>query len=544
MSGFVTTKFPISKRNVSLGDSFLLNAALTQRSLVACLSCRSRRKKCTVDPGQKKCRNCKNKSIECKWDQISNIPAKESDLESEDAMENIYENMFYNNDQTKPQFVCSTQPLSLLLSRDSYLCFDGDFFGLYYPWRGLENEVHVESRQDTALRKFVDSQGAFVVPSAMERKRLILLFLTNLYPLFPVVSRKSLENTSLVPLILLNAIMLCATRFDTKVDQVPVRTRLKQFYERCRLLELVEHNKIVLIQSYLLLSIHEEGISGARDSKEYITKACNLCGELCIHNISGTNDISELSSSELNNSVRIKYWKGLLRRLFWVSFSLDRLVSATSGREMYYDRQDLIIDELSMEDFEAGHFQVSDLATCSKMVSLANLVERVQCSHYRPPTRRTVDTQLKGDILSWSLDENIANKLIRKLLEVYHAYIAILTFRCQIDTVGLILKSRDSGTLGLFDKEENLPLQEYSIKIMYLAASEPLVHHVLVVHAVLHVIALNQLEFNTASHGEKPENYYAEVSGMAKEVLTDLREYWWFAGAALRLCNVIWELNI
>lgn len=130
-------------------------------------------------------------------------------------------------------------------------------------------------------------------------------------------------------------------------------------------------------------------------------------------------------------------------------------------------------------------------------------------------------------------------------MEVYHAYIAILTFRCRIDTVGLILKSRDSGALGLFDKEERLPLQEYSIKIMCLAASEPLVHHVLVVHAVLHVIALNQLEFNTSSYSsDKPENYYAEVTGMAKLVLTDLRKYWWFAGAALRLCNVIWELNI
>lgn len=512
---------------------------------MACLSCRSRRKKCIVDSGQKKCRNCKNKSIECEWDKIARIPAQESDLETDEAMENIYENMFHNNDQTKPQFVCSTQPLSLLLSRDSYLCFDGDFFGLYYPWRGQENEVHVESRHDTALRKFVDSQGAYIVPSAVERKRLILLFLANLYPLFPVVSRKSLEDTSQVPLILLNAIMLCATRFDTKVGQVPTRTRLKQFYERCKLLELVEHNKIVLIQSYLLLSIHEEGISGARDSKEYITKACNLCGELCITNISGTNDISELSSSELNNLVRLKYWKGLLRRLFWVSYSLDRLVSATSGREMYYDRQDLIIDDLTMDDFEVGEYQVSDLATCRKMVSLAKLVERVQCSHYRPPTHRTVDTRLKDDILNWNMDENIENELTRKFLEVYHAYIAILTFRCQIDTVGLILKSRDSGTLGLFDKEERLPLQEYSIKIMYLAASEPLVHHVLVVHAVLHVIALNQLEFNTASYdSDKPENYYAEVTGMAKVVLTDLRKYWWFAGAALRLFNVIWELNI
>ena len=512
---------------------------------MACLSCRSRRKKCIVDSGQKKCRNCKKKSIECKWDEFANIPAQESDLESDDAMENIYENMFYKNDQTKPQFVCSTQPLSLLLSRDSYLCFDGDFFGLYYPWRGQENEVHVESRQDMALRKFIDSQGAYIVPSAVERKRLILLFLTNLYPLFPVVSRNSLEDASQVPLILLNAIMLCATRFDTEVGQVSVRTRLKQFYERCKLLELVEHNKIVLIQSYLLLSIHEEGISGARDSKEYITKACNLCGELCITNISGTNDISELSSSELNNLVRLKYWKGLLRRLFWVSFSLDRLVSATSGREMYYDRKDLIIDDLSLDDFEPGEYQVSDLAACNKMVSLAKLVERVQCSHYRPPTHRTVDTQLKNDILSWTSDENITNELIRKLLEVYHAYIAILTFRCRIDTVGLILKSRDSGALGLFDKEERLPLQEYSIKIMCLAASEPLVHHVLVVHAVLHVIALNQLEFNTSSYSsDKPENYYAEVTGMAKLVLTDLRKYWWFAGAASRLCNVIWELNI
>lgn len=454
-----------------------------------------------------------------------------------DGMENIYEDMFYNNDQRKPQFVCSTQPLSLLLSRDSYLCFDGDFFGLYYPWRS-QDELPVVSKQHEAYKKFAESQGAYEVPCKLEQNRLMQLFLTHMFPLFPVVPRVSLKNTDEIPLLLLNALMLCATRFDT-TGTIPIRARVQQFYNRCKLLENIEQNKITLIQSYLLLSINEEGISGARDSKEYITKASNLCGELCITNISGANDLSQ-SLSEQTNGVDLKYRKGFLRRLFWISYGLDRLISATSGREMYFDRRDLIIDDLVIEDFEPDENRMSDFAACKEMLKLSMLVERVQSSLYRPPIHRDEDTGLKQDILDWKIENlDLIPSSIAKLLMIYHSYIAVLTFRCQIDTVGLILQRNGSGIRKISDEDF---LQQFSTKIMELTKSENVVHHVLVVHAVLHVIALIELESNvTNDKDELYHRYYTEMTESANVVLENLKKYWWFAGAALRLCNIIWS---
>lgn len=486
-----------------------------------------------MDGGEQTCRQCQKKSVVCKWDQELEKPTSTA-RKQEDGMENIYETMFHNR-QNQPQFVCSTQPLSLLLSSDSYLCFDGDFFGLYYPWRGLDNTNIKDTSRMSAFKKFIDSQGAYIVPPVSEQNRLIRLYLDNLYPIYPIISREVVKNTSKIPLLLLNAIMLCASRFDTG----NIRSRLKTYYDRCKLLELVEQDKIVLIQSFLLMSVHEEGISGASDSKEYITKACNLCGELCITNISGANVISDLGGSQLSSFVKLQYSKGLLRRLFWISFSLDRLISATSGREMYYDRQDLIVEELTIDDFEPSESQVSDLVACRAMLSLGSLVERVQCSLYRPPAHRSVDTNLKEDILNWKLSGQIRPE-VRTFLKIYHAYVAILTFRCLIDTVGLILQKGGGGTASL--DTESFPLREYSKRILTLAQSSSIKHHVLVVHAVLHVIALNQLERNAdSSAGSKL--FHGEVREMAKDVLMRLEKSWWFAGAALRLCTEIWRLE-
>lgn len=87
------------------------------------------------------------------------------------------------------------------------------------------------------------------------------------------------------PLLLLNAMFLVATRCRPG----DVRERCQELFERCKLLELLENNKIVLLQSYLLMSIHEEGINGSSLSKEYIVRACNLCGDVGLTTLSGSN---------------------------------------------------------------------------------------------------------------------------------------------------------------------------------------------------------------------------------------------------------------
>lgn len=180
-----------------------------------------------------------------------------------------------------------------VIEQGFFLCFDGDDFGLYYPWRGIDSDQFSEKNIDEDFKSYLSGKGAFVVPPIQEQRRLIQIFLENVYPLYPVAGRNILNDIRRIPIMLLNAMFLSAIRFDTSEDRSNIRSRSNEFYERCKLLELVETNKITLIQSYLLLSIHEEGMEGATSSKEYITKACNLCGELAITNMGGSNGVSK-----------------------------------------------------------------------------------------------------------------------------------------------------------------------------------------------------------------------------------------------------------
>lgn len=476
-------------------------------------------------------------------------------FDKEDERERIYESIFQNSDQRKPQFICATQPLALLLSRDSFLCFDGDDLGLYYPWRGVHEENNYENNHlDEEFKKFLRSKDAFSVPPIQEQRRLILLYISNIYPFYPVVDRKSLDDIKSIPLILLNAIFLSAIRFDSLQNEKDIRPRLHHFYQRCKQLELLETNKITLIQSYLLLSMHEEGINGATSSKEYVTKACNLCGELAITNISGSNGISMSSNQadHLHSSFKkVLYGKNFLRRLFWVSFCCDRLVSATCGREMYYNVADLMIDELTLIDFNEGEYQQSDYMIFRSWIRICRLIDRIQCSLYRPPKNRTTnDWTLEEDLFSFVIDDaNLIEVKFQKFLLLSHAYVCILYLRSKVDAMSLMVNSIELSGEQVKSRGNYIDqIHYYSSEIVEIAESTEVIHHILVVHAIVHVIALMQLESKTyINERDKAKTnfglYFSEMMNRCAALLERSRGYWWFAGSALRLCKVIFSYN-
>lgn len=434
--------------------------------------------------------------------------------------------------------------MALLLSRDSFLCFDGDDFGLYYPWRGIDNDHIDEKIIDEDFKNYLSSKGAFVVPPIQEQRRLLKIFLENVYPLYPVAERDMLNDIKTIPIMLLNAMFSSAIRFDTAEDKSNIRNRSNEFYDRCKLLELVETNKITLIQSYLLLSIHEEGIEGATSSKEYITKACNLCGELAITNMGGSNGISknqENKDNELSSFKKVHYRKRILTRLFWVSFCCDRLVSATCGREMYYNPADLMVDSVELDDFDAGEDQESDFAIFSSWCSICKLIDRIQCSLYRPPHNRTLlDHNLEADLLNWYIEnESQMKESFKHSLKIYHSYAFILYLRCKVDSISLIVGGSELNNIEGGATSRHMPLiHHYSSLIVDLIESNKFIHHVLIVHAILHVIALIQLE-SKMQFEDNGELYYKSMMGRSIKILENFKDYWWFAGAALRLCKVV-----
>lgn len=527
----------------------------------ACDSCKRRHKKCIIRSGESECELCVRRSLKCSLKHpSSNILKDESGKDKESLMkfkDQVYKLMFENSGDTNLQFVCSTQPLASLLSKDSFLCFDGDFFDLYYPWSGINDErINTESIVNADLFKYIDSQGAFVIPPLQELKRLIKLYLDHIYPFYPVIERNQISNLRDVPLMILNAIFLSAIRLDVSQSKKDVRKRAECYYNRCLLLEKIQTNRIVLIQSYLLMSIQEEGMEGARYSKEIVTKACNLCGELAITNMGGSNgiDFKEYSSilgkqRRESDTKTTNYPRSLLKRIFWTAFCCDRLVSATCGREMYFNSADLMVDELSLEDFELGEYQQSDYSCFVSWLSICRLVDRIQCACYRPPPNRTSnDRALAHDLFNWKPENEYSIKeSLGNFLNIFHAYAMILYLRCRIDPITLIV---DSGGMGKSESvNENIhSVHSLSESIINMMSSNGLKQHILVVHAVLHAFSLIQLESKSRAEDVSQANVqfekrYGHLMRRSKEVLNNLKDYWWFASAALELLKLVLENN-
>lgn len=487
------------------------------------------------------CKQCSERNIKCEWKNAT-TSKNTVDYFSENSEEHVFAKMFRDNDQTRPQFVCSTQPLALLLSRDSILCFDGDAYGLYFPWRGSDQAL-VE--RESELTNFLEKKGVFQLPPVAEQRYLVGLFLDNLYPFYPVVNRNILEDIHNVPLILLNAIFLAAVRFDKRMPKSEIRPRLSEFFHRCKWLEMTESNKVVLIQSFLLLSIHEEGMEGPTSSKQYISKASNLCGELAITNLGGIMG-NYMFGAPLGKSRGYNYSKQLLSRIFWCTFCLDRMVSATSGREMIFNRKDMLVDPIRESDFDCSRSQKADHAIFSSWLGICELIERIQCALYRPPQNRSIDSTLSSDLIRWSpphVELESYDKCIT-FLRISHCYAQLLHLRSAIDSITLMLGEAGEPQ----HSAQSILGQIHSCSRETLGLVNPpyLIHNVLVVHVILHVVALLQLECKINSDtapGSEFASYYHDMSTDSLLKLTGLKDYWWYAGTALLLCQEVFELS-
>lgn len=414
------------------------------------------------------------------------------------------------------------------MSKDSLLCFDGDNFGLYYPWRQLSD---ANDSVDREIVTYVRSKGAYELPPALEQRRLVQLFLETVYPFYPVVPREQLKSINEIPLILLNAILLSVVRLDTTKKPEEIRDYCDTIYHRCKLLELLETNKVTLIQTYLLLSINEEGLDGANLSKQYISKACNYCGELALTTISATSKSSlspQSSQTDLHTLGGRQYTESLLRRICWTAFACDRLVAATSGREMYFNLLDWNVDDLVIGDFEV----TEEFDIFTNWLQIAKFIDRILSSYYRPLKGRVLDTTLKEDLINWTPTTQRANA--ENLLSIYHEYALILYLRCQIDPITVIGSEFEQDSGEFFQL-----IRSCSTQILQLASSQSLIHHIMVVHALLHVISLLRVESKIRTI--KNNEYYIQTKTKSFDLLEKLSRTWWLAASSYRLCLEVFK---
>lgn len=330
------------------------------------------------------------------------------------------------------------------------------------------------------------------------------IFINKIYPFFPVIEiSDNKDSLNKFPPLLLNAIFLVASRCLPQNDNKdnnnnnnqPIRERCQELFERCKLLELCENNKIALIQSFLLMSIHEEGINGSSLSKEYITRACNLCGDLGITTLSGSNGTA-VQDTQHRVYKKLYYDKSILIRLFWISYACDILSASTHAREVYYNMNDVFIDDVPKEFPEL-----------IKFVELLTLLYRTLGSHYRPHKGRIIDEKLFTDIQNW-------NSLVdHPWLKLLYSDICMINLRCEVDPITLDPQLINSLQIQ-FDNVANI--DPFWFKF-----------HIVGVHSLLHVTSLLNLL------GNNDENL--DTNNKIKTRLEDLKEIWWLAASGLKL---------
>ncbi|CCH45102.1 putative transcriptional regulatory protein [Wickerhamomyces ciferrii] len=508
-------------------------------------SCRKLHRKCLVEDEEKVCQRCIKAKAQCRWengdgngdvgvngDESESVHQKrqfddDNNADNADKLskkqkiimklskdEHLYANVLQSSRATS-QFITATQPLAPILSRDSVLSLDGEVLGLYCPWRNVyfEPRDKDEYKIDKELKSYLNKKGAFIIPQISEQRRLIKLFLDNVYPLYPVVNRNILENLSNEPLLLINSMMLAGVKYDPFLQNYDYRIRAEEFKSRCKYLQMIETNKVTLIQSYLLLSINEEGPEGANLARECISKAILLIMELGIHNLAVAEhfDMMKTDKSDIKTMFRLNYDRNLMVRLFWTSYCCDRIASATSCSAMLYNIDDLIIEEPFLKNFDDfENYQISDYELFKRWYSLILLFERVIKTVYRPPGRRALnDSNLELDLLNWGIRNlnatlPIESKFIR-FLKVSHAYCNLLYLRCKIGLLDLI----ESNNINkpVFHSNES-PLSTAGMYYVYKFSNDIIeslkfsfnndcIEHILNVHSTLHVLVLIHLEIES-----------------------------------------------
>lgn len=470
------------------GDAFKKR----KRTFRACERCRKRRIRCQPGSGTA-CVLCQDANVECEWsDFTAQQPAESRQKQDED----VYETALSGS--INSQFVCATQPLAALLSKDPVMSVDGETLGFYLPWKDPSTRI---KNIDPDLYIYLKAKGTFRLPPLKTQQRLIALFLEHVYPLYPVVDRSSLKKLSTVPPLILNAIMLAATRYDDTIENR--RTFAKELHKRCDLLTQVERDKIIVIQAHLLMSIDEEGTQGANVSSELIWRTANLCIELSLQ----ISDVSDTSAQAEN--------RALLTRIFWTSFCCDRFGAITSGRALIYNTVDFVKKEPCLSDFETK----ADFVIFRDWYELQKLNGRIVAACYRPPANRVKDATLERDLTAWSASES----LLKSFLQFSHSSSMILYYRTQITSLSFIERPRSTAMTAVFDSCNRVH------------TDLPNTHHISVIHAILHSITIFYIDILL---GNSESN-----DGFEKCLLRldELKSTWWLAASSYLLCKRIKE---
>jgi hypothetical protein len=313
--------------------------------------------------------------------------------------------------------------------------------GLAGPQQNL-HPAHMSSQDLTYLK----NKGVFDFPQADILKALVEAFLTLFYPLYSIVDKDEFETLyrrQKIPWILLHAVCFIGVSFcDQRVifqTSSKQRSHARQvFYDKAKLLFDMgyERNKIILLQSVLMLSFWGPKLDSYWNPSSWVGFAVTLAASLGIHRT------ASLARMDANG-------RSLLRRLWWTLVVRDASCATLLGRPFRIRMSHCDSDMLTLEDFRnelltspsgtresAYEVQALYQIHVSKLSLILRQIIRIQSSeNYDRGKTSELHTLLRNweielpQGLKWSRPSSATNVYVTSLKILFHHHLILIYLR-------------------------------------------------------------------------------------------------------------------
>lgn len=215
------------------------------------------------------------------------------------------------------------------------------------------------------------------LPPRAEQQALLDIYFTGHFAILPIVDEDAIRQSFFelkLSTILMQAIFLTAAKdnraekhlyLGSSAERLPVRKFVRVLYEQvCEKVRSGKYrDKILLIQTLALLSLHSEGVNGIEQSSMLLSQAINHAHTIALH----------LGEGTLERSVAFR------QRLFACLWTIDKVNAAMGGRPvMLHDRDN------SPKSWPTVSFSIAfDI-----WLRIARLLDRV-IEFYRPTASHT-----------------------------------------------------------------------------------------------------------------------------------------------------------
>lgn len=424
-----------SKRKASTAGLAAGNRPIKRRASRACCCCRARKVRCDVVENGSPCTNCRLDQVECvvtesrrrrkfrvDADQTKSTPDASADS-SDDAIKNrtlsygpdgfeqstvdaltgqddplspfqgsieleqgqhvphfIYQARGSHVDtETQSQRRSSEFPQSMSIAANLGPNISDALQQLLAPQGdnnySLPNYIRrLPQRLQSDDLDYLASKGALTIPDRKLRDELLKAYIYYVHPYMPLLDLEEFlqilarnDGTHHVSLLLFQAVMFAGTAF---VDMEHLRnagyhnrkeTR-KVFFHRARLLYDFDYevDRISLVQSLLLMTYWYETPDDQKDTWHWMGVSLSLAHTIGLHR-------------DPSNSGMGPRRKQLWKRIWWSTYTRDRLIALGMRRPMRVKDDDCDVPMLTLDDFEFRTFSPEVMAMLGECELLQNL---------------------------------------------------------------------------------------------------------------------------------------------------------------------------